>query len=227
MVVPGQFVHRSRVDFAAVSAHMPALDQPRTAAACCWRLLLFGRPRGHVSVMRQSLPKSDHGPMSPAAQFHPAVAAWFAQNFAAPTAAQAQAWPAIQAGRHVLIAAPTGSGKTLAAFLAAIDALVRQGLDGPARGRDAGRLRLAAEGALERHPAQSGGAARRHPRGAARARTARCRDPHLGAHRRHAAGRARPRATHPAAHRRDHAGVALHPARLRVRAAPCSRPRAP
>src|SRR2546421_11174510 len=81
--------------------------------------------------MLQSLPKSDHGPMSPAAQFHPAVAAWFAQNFAAPTAAQAQAWPAIQAGRHVLVAAPTGSGKTLAAFLAAIDSLVRQGLGGP------------------------------------------------------------------------------------------------
>src|SRR6476659_2740281 len=83
--------------------------------------------------MLQSLPKCDHGPMSPAAQFHPAVAAWFAQNFAAPTAAQAQAWPAIQAGRHVLVAAPTGSGKTLAAFLAAIDSLVRQGLDGGLR----------------------------------------------------------------------------------------------
>jgi ATP-dependent Lhr-like helicase len=62
--------------------------------------------------------------------FHPAVAAWFDRSFAAPTAAQAQAWPALQAGRHVLIAAPTGSGKTLAAFLAAIDGLVRQGLDG-------------------------------------------------------------------------------------------------
>ncbi len=62
--------------------------------------------------------------------FHPAVAAWFGRSFAAPTAAQAEAWPAIQAGRNVLIAAPTGSGKTLAAFLAAIDGLVRQGLDG-------------------------------------------------------------------------------------------------
>jgi ATP-dependent helicase Lhr and Lhr-like helicase len=62
--------------------------------------------------------------------FHPAVAAWFDRSFASPTAAQAAAWPAIQAGRHVLIAAPTGSGKTLAAFLAAIDALVRQGLEG-------------------------------------------------------------------------------------------------
>jgi ATP-dependent Lhr-like helicase len=60
--------------------------------------------------------------------FHPAVARWFRQNFAAPTPAQAAAWPAIKAGRDVLIAAPTGSGKTLAAFLAAIDALVRQGL---------------------------------------------------------------------------------------------------
>jgi len=68
--------------------------------------------------------------MSPASLFHPAVAAWFAKSFAAPTPAQAQAWPAIRAGREVLIAAPTGSGKTLAAFLAAIDALVRQGLDG-------------------------------------------------------------------------------------------------
>src|SRR5262245_3733019 len=61
--------------------------------------------------------------------FHPAVARWFSQTFAGPTPAQAEAWPAIQAGRHVLIAAPTGSGKTLAAFLAAIDSLVRQGLD--------------------------------------------------------------------------------------------------
>ena len=62
--------------------------------------------------------------------FHPAVAAWFAKTFRAPTAAQADAWPAIKAGRDTLIAAPTGSGKTLAAFLAAIDDLVRQGLDG-------------------------------------------------------------------------------------------------
>jgi ATP-dependent helicase Lhr and Lhr-like helicase len=68
--------------------------------------------------------------MSPASLFHPAVAGWFGQSFAAPTAAQAEAWPAIQAGRHVLIAAPTGSGKTLAAFLAAIDGLVREGLNG-------------------------------------------------------------------------------------------------
>jgi ATP-dependent Lhr-like helicase len=65
--------------------------------------------------------------------FHPAVADWFDRSFAAPTAAQVEAWPAIQAGRHTLVAAPTGSGKTLAAFLAAIDALVRQGLAGTLR----------------------------------------------------------------------------------------------
>ena len=61
------------------------------------------------------------------AMFHPAVAAWFAKAFPAPTPAQVDAWPAIQSGKHVLIAAPTGSGKTLAAFLAAIDELVREG----------------------------------------------------------------------------------------------------
>ncbi len=62
--------------------------------------------------------------------FHPAVSGWFADSFPAPTSAQAEAWPAIKAGRHTLIAAPTGSGKTLAAFLAAIDDLVRQGVEG-------------------------------------------------------------------------------------------------
>ncbi len=68
--------------------------------------------------------------MYPDSLFHPAVAAWFVKSFAAPTPAQAEAWPAIQSRRDVLIAAPTGSGKTLAAFLAAIDELVRQGLAG-------------------------------------------------------------------------------------------------
>ncbi|UHQ21575.1 DEAD/DEAH box helicase [Lysobacter sp. 5GHs7-4] len=62
----------------------------------------------------------------PLTAFHPAVAAWFAATFPAPTQAQVLAWPSIRAGRHTLVAAPTGSGKTLTAFLAAIDALVRQ-----------------------------------------------------------------------------------------------------
>ena len=62
--------------------------------------------------------------------FHPAVARWFDRSFPAPTAPQAEAWPAIKSGRHTLIAAPTGSGKTLAAFLSAIDDLVRLGVEG-------------------------------------------------------------------------------------------------
>ena len=62
------------------------------------------------------------------AEFHPAVAGWFARSFDRATPAQEAAWPAIAAGRHVLIAAPTGSGKTLAAFLAVIDQLVREAI---------------------------------------------------------------------------------------------------
>ncbi len=62
--------------------------------------------------------------------FHPAVARWFGKSFPAATPPQAQAWPAIKEQRNTLIAAPTGSGKTLAAFLAAIDDLVRLGVEG-------------------------------------------------------------------------------------------------
>src|ERR1700749_4733775 len=69
-------------------------------------------------------------PRAALALFHPAVADWFGRHFPAPTGAPAEAGPAIKANQHTLIAAPTGSGKTLAAFLAAIDSLVRQGLDG-------------------------------------------------------------------------------------------------
>jgi len=63
--------------------------------------------------------------------FHPAVAAWFASAFAGATEAQRRAWPLIQQGSTSLIAAPTGSGKTLTAFLAAIDALVRESESAP------------------------------------------------------------------------------------------------
>ncbi|HLB82812.1 MAG TPA: DEAD/DEAH box helicase [Gemmatimonadales bacterium] len=62
--------------------------------------------------------------------FHPATERWFQSRFREPTEPQRRAWPLIQAGRSALIAAPTGSGKTFAAFLAAIDSLLRQGLDG-------------------------------------------------------------------------------------------------
>ncbi|MCP5345011.1 MAG: DEAD/DEAH box helicase [Pseudomonadales bacterium] len=63
----------------------------------------------------------------PLTAFHPASRAWFTAQYGAPTPAQAQAWPAIAAGRHTLISAPTGSGKTLAAFYAVIDRLISQG----------------------------------------------------------------------------------------------------
>ncbi len=87
-----------------------------------------------TTAARTTSPRRQAASRLPAAirtLFHPAVANWFAENFAAPTPAQAEAWPAIKAGRHTLIAAPTGSGKTLAAFMSAIDDLVRQGLEAP------------------------------------------------------------------------------------------------
>ena len=62
----------------------------------------------------------------PLSAFTPTVREWFERSFAEPTAAQAQAWPAIATGEHVLISAPTGSGKTLAAFLWGLDRLSRR-----------------------------------------------------------------------------------------------------
>ncbi|HMD56850.1 MAG TPA: DEAD/DEAH box helicase [Solirubrobacteraceae bacterium] len=62
----------------------------------------------------------------PLTSFSPQVRSWFEQAFRGPTPAQARAWPAIAAGRHVLVSAPTGSGKTLAAFLWALDRLVAE-----------------------------------------------------------------------------------------------------
>jgi len=62
----------------------------------------------------------------PLASFTPQVRDWFGRAFAAPTEAQAQAWPEIATGEHVLISAPTGSGKTLAAFLWGLDRFVAE-----------------------------------------------------------------------------------------------------
>jgi ATP-dependent helicase Lhr and Lhr-like helicase len=69
----------------------------------------------------------DDMPKAPAPhELHPAIAAWFAERFPeGPTEAQAQAWPLVQSGSDVLVAAPTGSGKTLAGFLMAIDQAYR------------------------------------------------------------------------------------------------------
>ncbi len=60
------------------------------------------------------------------AAFTPATATWFAEVFAAPTAAQTGAWQAISSGQNALVIAPTGSGKTLAAFLSALDTLIKE-----------------------------------------------------------------------------------------------------
>lgn len=60
------------------------------------------------------------------ADFHPAIAEWFARRFPeGPTEPQARGWAHIARGRDTLIAAPTGSGKTLAGFLVAIDSLYK------------------------------------------------------------------------------------------------------
>lgn len=44
--------------------------------------------------------------MPPLDLFHPVVARWFRSRFAAPTAAQAQGWPAIARNEDTLLAAP-------------------------------------------------------------------------------------------------------------------------
>ena len=61
-----------------------------------------------------------HLPASPAAalaNLAAPVQTWFRQQFPEPTLAQRLAWPALAAGKTLLLCSPTGSGKTLAAFL--------------------------------------------------------------------------------------------------------------
>jgi ATP-dependent Lhr-like helicase len=54
------------------------------------------------------------------------VGCWFEVAFGEPTLAQRLAWPALTAGRDLLLCAPTGSGKTLAAFLPIVDRLLQE-----------------------------------------------------------------------------------------------------
>src|SRR4051794_551182 len=116
----------------------------RDAAAAARRRRLRGadgrpgpvQPRRGAAAANGGQPHRDrdgHGVLSngpvPLSAFTPAVRDWFARAFEAPTPAQAQAWPAIATGEHVLISAPTGSGKTLAAFLWGLDRLSRAPAD--------------------------------------------------------------------------------------------------
>ncbi len=73
----------------------------------------------------QPLPRQESRRPAPAALelFHPRIRDYFRATFGTPTDIQERAWPAIAAGKHVLVSAPTGSGKTLTAFLWALDRL--------------------------------------------------------------------------------------------------------
>ncbi len=62
--------------------------------------------------------------------FHPLLREWFGSSFGTPTEPQVHGWPAIRAGKDVLISAPTGSGKTLAAFTLCLDDLVVRATEG-------------------------------------------------------------------------------------------------
>jgi ATP-dependent Lhr-like helicase len=59
------------------------------------------------------------------ASFCPALRTWFEHLFSAPTPAQIAAWPILQRGEHLLLAAPTGQGKTLGALLPVLEELLR------------------------------------------------------------------------------------------------------
>ena len=61
-----------------------------------------------------ALPRSSASALTP---FTEPLRSWFEQRFGLPTAAQRHAWPALFAGKNLLLSAPTGSGKSLAAFL--------------------------------------------------------------------------------------------------------------
>src|SRR6266566_182489 len=93
----------------------------------------------------------------------------------------------------------------------------RIGRGGDARRRDAGGVRLAAQGALQRRAEEPGGAARRDSPHARNPVPAGCGDPHAGTHRRHAGRGAPGDGAAPPAHPRHHTGVALSDPHVRAR----------
>ena len=95
------------------------LRPARAPWAAGWR----PRPAWGTILNRRSAPSIPN-------MFHPVIETWLGRRFAAGTAAQIGAWPLIASGKDVLVTAPTGSGKTLAAFLAGLDRLLREAIDG-------------------------------------------------------------------------------------------------
>lgn len=81
--------------------------------------------------MSTESPSAEPDPtVAASASLHPDVAGWFHDEVGRPTAPQAAAWPAVDRGDDVLLAAPTGTGKTFAGFLQAIDGLYRRARTG-------------------------------------------------------------------------------------------------
>ena len=103
-----------------------------------------------------------------------------------------RAWPAIRAGQRPWSPHPPARARRL--LLPRRDRCTGARGCGERRhaaGRDTGGLRVAAEGAVQRHPHQPRRATGGHSRRAGKARPARRGDPHRRTHRRHAAARAR------------------------------------
>ena len=150
-------------------ARMPGI--PALELTSRRRCVLEHGARARIAVVGGSGTMAD-GPMKPSdplARFSALTREWFTGTFAAPTAAQAEAWAAIADGDNTLVIAPTGSGKTLAAFLWAIDRLASVGAKA-ADGRHPGALRVAAQGARRRRRTQPQHPADRHRPGRRAAR---------------------------------------------------------
>jgi Lhr-like helicase len=82
---------------------------------------------GAARVQATAAGAPDNEAMSSALSAFPSRRArWFTRAFPGPTEHRRRPGRRSRRAQH-LVAAPTGSGKTLTAFLAAIDALVREG----------------------------------------------------------------------------------------------------